>query len=69
MRRWMLYAGIASLGVYLFRQRITRAPAAVLRKLAVDPDTGRKRTKSQIRDAITVAIADIANPPKPPPLS
>lgn len=63
MRRWMIYASIAGAVVYVLRQKITRAPEAVLRKLAVDPDTGRKRTKAQIRDAIAVAIADIGNPP------
>lgn len=63
MKRWMFYAGIASLGVYLLRQRITRAPQAVLIKLAVDPSTGNSRTKAQIRDAILVAIADIQSPP------
>jgi soluble lytic murein transglycosylase-like protein len=59
----MFYAGIAGLGVYLFRQRIRRAPQAVLIKLAVDPSTGNSRTKAQISDAILVAIADIQSPP------
>lgn len=63
MRGWMLFTGIAGVVLYLAKRIPARAPVAVLKKLAVDPATGRSRTKAQIRDAITVAIADIANPP------
>lgn len=62
MRRWMLYTGIAGVGLFLLQRMPRRAPAIVLKRIAVDP-SGRKRTKAEIRDTIWRAIAEIANPP------